>query len=83
HVRVGKQEVQLQVMEGASSVSVSVDLDEGPQDLEAWFHGQLPGDRKLGAFFVTLERIGEKSMEMPEFKVVPEAELEELKKSEK
>jgi len=80
HVRVGKQEVQLQVMEGASSVAVGVDLDEGPADLEAWFSGQLPDKRKLGAMFVSIERKGEKSVELPEVQVVPEEELEKMKK---
>lgn len=83
HVRVGKQEVQLQLMEGASSVTIGVDLDEGPVDLEAWFSGQLPDERKLGAFFASIERKGDKSIELPEIQVVPEEEAEKLREAEK
>ena len=82
HVRVGKQEVQLQVMEGASSVTLGVDLDEGPVDLEAWFSGQLPDKRKRGAFFATIERKGDKSVELPDIQVVPDEELEDLQNGE-
>ena len=71
--------MQLVVMEGASSVSIGLDLDAGPVDLEAYFSGQLPADRKLGALFVSVERKGAKSVELPEIKVVPEEELEKLK----
>lgn len=78
HVRVAKQEVQLEVMEGASSVSIAMDLDEGPVDLEAWFSGQLPEKRKLGAFFATIERTGAKSIELPEIRVVPGEEAKRM-----
>lgn len=79
HVRVAKQEVQLEVMEGASSVAIAMDLDEGPVDLEAWFSGQLPEERKLGAFFATIERTGDKSIELPEIRVVPEEEAKKMR----
>lgn len=83
HVRVGKQETQLEVMEGASSVAIRMDLDAGPADLEAWFSGQLPEKRKLGALFVEIERKGEKSVDLPEIQVVPDEELEKFKNLQK
>src|SRR5690606_41369189 len=60
HVRVGKREVQAVVMEGASSVSLDIDVEAGPIDLEAWFGGQLPGERKIGAIYATIERVGDR-----------------------
>ncbi|MGB6221772.1 arylsulfatase [Haloferula sp.] len=69
HVRAGQEEVQLQVMEGATEVSVRMDLDAGPIDLEAWFDGQLLGKRKLGAFFVGVERLGERQRSKAEFHI--------------
>jgi len=40
-------------------------------DLEIWFDGQLLNDRILGAFFASIERKGERKIEIPEFKVKP------------
>ena len=48
-----------------------MDLDAGPVDLEIWFDGQLLNDRILGAFFVSLERKGERTAPKPEFHAKP------------
>jgi arylsulfatase A-like enzyme len=69
HVRAGQEEVQLQVLEGATEVTLMFDLDAGPIELEAWFEGQLLGERKLGAFFVEMERLGERKRSKAEFHI--------------
>ena len=69
HVRAGQEEVQLQVMEGATEVTLIFDLDAGPIDLEAWFEGQLLGERKLGAFFIGIDRLGARKRPKVEFRV--------------
>ncbi|MCW1887666.1 arylsulfatase [Luteolibacter flavescens] len=60
HVRAGQEEAKMMVQEGATLLKVPLDLDAGPLDLEAWFDGQLLNDRILGAFFVSIERKGER-----------------------
>ncbi|MEP4079679.1 arylsulfatase [Haloferula sp.] len=67
HVRAGQEEVQLKILEGATEVTVLLDLDAGPIELEAWFEGQLLKNRKLGAFFVEIERLGERKRSKAEF----------------
>ena len=64
HVRLGKRESQLRLMEGSSQITVQMDVDAGVQDLECWFTGQLALERVLGAFFVTIERVGEKKLDL-------------------
>lgn len=71
HVRAGKFEVKTQLLKGATAVSLGVDLNEGPIELEAWAEGQIPGNRILGAFFATIERVGERKLPDPEWKVRP------------
>ena len=60
HVRAGQEEVKMAVQDGATSLKVPLDLDAGPVDLEAWFDGQLLNERILGAFFVSIERKGDR-----------------------
>ena len=69
YVRAGQEEVQMQVMQGATELSIMLDLDAGPVDLEAWFEGQLLGERKLGAFFVGIERLGARKRSKAEFHI--------------
>ncbi len=64
HIRLGLNEVQLQVLKGATSVSVLVDADQGVADLECWFTGQLSLERELGAFFVEIQRVGDKKFKL-------------------
>jgi len=64
HIKLGRNEVQLKLMKGATSVSVLLDADAGVTDLECWFVGQLALERELGAFFVDVERVGEKKFEL-------------------
>lgn len=72
HVRVNREEVVLDVLEGAGAVSVGIDVDAGPLDLEAWFDGQLSGDKVLGAMFVNVERAGERKRNIhPEVRPAP------------
>lgn len=62
-VRLGGNLVQLQIAKGATSVTVQTDADAGVTDLECWFTGQLALERELGAFFVEIQRVGEKKFE--------------------
>lgn len=71
HLRAGKFELQSGVLENATAVTVGMDFAQGPVEFEAWFDGQLPGDRILGAFFVSLERVGERKLPDPDWKVQP------------
>lgn len=64
HIRLGRNEVQLQVQKGATSVSAFMDADQGVADLECWFTGQLSLERELGAFFVEIERVGDKKFSL-------------------
>jgi hypothetical protein len=71
HLRAGKFELQSGVLENATAVTVGMDFPEGPVEFEAWFDGQLPGDRILGAFFVSVERVGERKLPDPDWSVQP------------
>ena len=50
------------LMKGATAVTMKLDLSAGKVDLEAWFNGQLPGDRILGALFAGIECEGERKV---------------------
>lgn len=69
HVRAGKSEVKSQLLSGATSISIGIDINEGPVELEAWTDGQTSGKRILGAFFASVERIGERKLPDPQWKV--------------
>lgn len=71
HIRAGQEELRVEIKAGATSFRMPMDLDAGPVDLEIWFDGQLLNDRILGAFFVSLERKGERSVPRPEFHTKP------------
>jgi hypothetical protein len=71
HLRAGRFELQSGVLENATAVTVGMDFAQGPVEFEAWFDGQLPGDRILGAFFVSLERVGERKLPDPDWNVRP------------
>ena len=71
HVRAGQEETRVEIRPGATSFQLPIDLDAGPLDLEIWFDGQLLNDRILGAFFASIERKGERKIEIPKFKVKP------------
>ena len=60
HIRAGKREVQMNLLKGATAVTLSMDMAAGDLDLEAWFTGQLSDARILGAFFADIERVGER-----------------------
>lgn len=60
HIRTGKKELQMPVVKSATSATVNMDLAAGDLDLEAWFAKQLPGERILGAFFLEIERTGDR-----------------------
>jgi len=62
--KLGRNNVQLNLVKGASSVSVLVDADAGVTDLECWFTGQLALERELGAFFVEIQRVGDKKFDL-------------------
>ena len=63
-IRIGQNLVQLQLVKGATSVTVQADADAGITDLECWFTGQLAVERELGAFFVEIQRIGDKKFNL-------------------
>jgi len=71
HIRSGKFEVKTPLLKGATSVTLGVDLSEGPAELEAWFEGQNGEGKILGAFFASIERVGERKMPDPDWKVRP------------
>lgn len=60
YIKLGNTKVQLGLTRGATAVSVLIDADRGVTNLECWFTGQLSLERELGAFFVDIERIGDK-----------------------
>ncbi|MCP5535215.1 MAG: hypothetical protein H7A51_03150 [Akkermansiaceae bacterium] len=63
-VQWGRNKVQLRLLDGATAVSVLTDADAGVTDLECWFTGQLALERELGAFFVEIERVGDKKFDL-------------------
>ena len=71
HIRAGQEEIRIEIKAGATSFRMPVDLDAGPVDLEVWFDGQLLNERILGAFFVSLERKGERKAPKLEFRAKP------------
>jgi len=62
--KLGRNQVQLNLLKGASAVSAHIDSDAGGVDLECWFTGQLALERELGAFFVEIERVGAKKFDL-------------------
>ena len=64
HIRLGGNVVQLRLIKGATSISIQTDADAGIHDLECWFTGQLALTRELGAFFVEIERVGDKKFDL-------------------
>lgn len=60
---LGSNKVEVRLHKGASAVTVSIDADAGVTDLECWFTGQLALERELGAFFVEIQRVGEKKFD--------------------
>ena len=64
-VQLGGNQVQLTIQKGATAVSATTDAEAGVIDLECWFTGQLPLERELGAFFVEIERVGDKKYNIP------------------
>jgi hypothetical protein len=50
----------MEVVKGATAVTLRMDLEAGELDLEAWFSGQLPEGRILGALFAEIERVGDR-----------------------
>lgn len=67
HLRTGRKELQMEVVKGATAVTLRMDLAAGELDLEAWFSGQLGGGRILGALFAEIERVGERKRPELEF----------------
>lgn len=71
HVRANRGEVRMAVLDGASEVTLGIDLEAGAVDLEAWFGGQLAADAPLGAMFVEIERTGERKLPVPDIRAEP------------
>lgn len=69
HLRAGRREVQTPLLKTATSVSLHLDLNEGDFEMEGWFTGQLPGQGILGAFYATVERVGERRVPDIEFEI--------------
>jgi len=68
HIRLGGNLAKLNLIKGATAITVQTDADAGITDLECWFTGQLALTRELGAFFVEIERVGDKKFD---FKAKP------------
>ena len=62
---VGKSTAVAKLRGMVNKIEILLDLEAGPQDMEAWFAGLFPRDKAkgLGAIYVTAERIGERSFE--------------------
>lgn len=60
HLRTGKREARMNLTKGATAAILSLDLAAGDLDLEAWFTGQLPDQRILGALFAEIQRSGDR-----------------------
>ena len=58
HVLCGKTGADKPIVEGASSVTLEVQLEKGPADLKCWFSGQFLEDNPLGALYVDIEYLG-------------------------
>lgn len=73
-LRTRQQSLRGKIGSGFQRVQIGIDLEPGPFELEAWFGGQLPGEARVGAFFATLERVGERRSPLPdlEFDLIPE-----------
>lgn len=71
HVRAGREEVQMAVQAGATRVTIPMDFDPGPVDLEVWMDGQLLNDRILGAFYASLEWKGARKVPRLEIEAKP------------
>ncbi len=73
HLRCGKRELQMDLRAGTPAVTLSLDLAAGDVDMEAWFSGQLPEGRRLGAWFAEIQRTGaRKRPEIDlEFRTIP------------
>ena len=73
HLRTGKHELQMQLLKGATAVTLRLDVAAGELDVEAWFTGQLPQGGILGAFFAEIEREGPRKRPALEldFRTVP------------
>lgn len=71
HLRTNRDEARMELLDGASSVSMGIDLEPGPTDLEAWFGGQLGGEAPLGAFFVEISWVGERKVPVPTIEARP------------
>lgn len=81
HARAGKYEVKTPLLEGATSLSLGVDLNEGDSDLEVWFEGQTAKNAILGAFFATIERVGDRKMPDPDWQTKPKENNSEPSKN--
>lgn len=68
HLRTGKRELQMDLRKGATAATLELDLAAGELDLEAWFTGQWPDERILGACFAQIQRLGDRKL--------PELELD-------
>lgn len=64
HIRLGENVATLRLEKGATAITLQTDADAGVTDLECWFTGQLALTRELGAFFVEIERIGDKKFDL-------------------
>jgi hypothetical protein len=68
HIRSNRSEAKMPVRDRATQVTMGIDLEKGPVNLEAWFGGQLPDNAPLGAFFVEIQRVGERKMPIPDLR---------------
>jgi len=60
HLRSGNRELQMDLRQGTTAVTLNLDLAAGELDLEAWFSGQSADQRILGASFAEIQRLGER-----------------------
>lgn len=64
YIRLGDNVATLRVTKGATAITLQTDAGAGITDLECWFTGQLALTRELGAFFVEIERVGDRKFDL-------------------
>ncbi len=72
HLQAGRREATTRFPAGAEGAELRVDLDAGPFDLEAWFERTDDKQHRIGAFFVDLERLGERRTPKIELELRPQ-----------
>ncbi|GAG50479.1 unnamed protein product, partial [marine sediment metagenome] len=55
HIICGRTNASKPIPENVGSVTMEVELEKGPAELECWFSNQLPDNKPIGALYVDVE----------------------------